>query len=146
MFVTDRLGEAALALSLSGLTHAVLYAGLLAVFAGSLRRGQEPVVARFARSIHGDLPADVAAYTRAATVAWCMFCAGQLTTSAILFMMARREVWSLFVNVLDLPLLATMFAAEYAWRRLRLPDRSHIGFVATIRIFARRSAVMSRGG
>jgi uncharacterized membrane protein len=138
--------DAALILPLAGLGHTVLYAALLVAFGWSLRPGREPIVARFARIVHGELPPDVAAYTRTATVAWCLFSAGQLAASGILFAIAPREVWSLFVNVLDLPLLGLMFAGEYVCRRLRFPDRAHIGLLATVRAFARRDAMLSRAG
>jgi uncharacterized membrane protein len=128
---------------LSGLTHAVLYTSLLTIFALSLRRGQEPMVTRFARRIHGEVPGEVAMHGRHATIAWCMFFAGQLLVSATLISLASRNTWSLFVNVLDWPLLLTMFVFDYLWRRLRFPHRRHVGVVTTLRTFARRDVLLS---
>ena len=84
------------------------------------------------------LPRGVAVYTRRVTQAWSLFFAGQLVTSAALLAFAPRPVWSLFVNVLDLPLVALMFVAEYACR-LRLVSREHrVGPLAALRAFGRR--------
>jgi uncharacterized membrane protein len=128
---------------LSGLSHAALYISLLIIFALSLRRSQEPIVTRFARRIHGELPGEVAQHGRHATIAWCMFFAGQLLMSVTLISLASRDTWSLFVNVLDWPLLLTMFVFDYLWRRLRFPHRRHIGLVTTLRSFARRDVLLS---
>jgi hypothetical protein len=129
---------------LSGLTHAVLYTSLLMIFALSLRPSQEPIVTRFARRIHGEVPGEVAMHGRDATIAWCMFFAGQLLVSATLISLASRNTWSLFVNVLDWPLLLTMFVFDYLWRRLRFPHRHHISLIMTLRSFARRDVLLSR--
>lgn len=146
VFITGRLGGTISVLAVSGLAHTVLYAGLLTAFGRSLFRGREPLVARFARRVHGELPPEIAAYARGATIAWCVFCGGQLVASALLFMLASGEVWSMFVNVLDLPLLALMFASEYGCRRLWFPHRAHIGLVTTVLTFARRDKVMWHDG
>jgi uncharacterized membrane protein len=146
VFVSGRLGGTTSVLVLSGLAHTVLYAGLLVAFGGSLLRGREPLVARFARRVHGELPAEIALYARGATIAWCVFCGGQLVASALLFVLASRDAWSVFVNILDLPLLALMFASEYVCRRLWFPHRAHIGLVTTILTFARRDQVMWHDG
>ena len=117
----------------SGLSHAVLYGSLLVLFAGSLRPGQTPLVSLLARRIRGTLSPAIAVYTRRVTIVWCGFCALQLLASAALFVLAPRTVWSLFVNVLDTPLLAALFAGEYLVRRWRLPAEQHSPFLATLR-------------
>lgn len=50
---------------------------------------------------------------------WCGFGVAQVAVSALLLALGRIALWSVFVNLLDLPLLATVFAAEYALRRWR---------------------------
>jgi uncharacterized membrane protein len=117
----------------SGVSHALLYSGLLALFAGSLRPGRTPLVSVLARRIRGRLSPAVALYTRHVTIVWCWFCIAQLVGSAMLLLMASHAVWSLFVNVLDTPLLAALFAGEYLMRRWRLPAEQHSPFMATLR-------------
>ena len=129
---------------LSGLTHTILYTSLLMIFALSLRSSQEPIVTRFARRIHGEVPSEVAMHGRDATIAWCIFFAGQLLVSATLISLASRNTWSLFVNVLDWPLLFAMFVFDYLWRRLRFPHRRHIGLITSLRSFTRRDVLLSR--
>lgn len=106
--------------SLSALTHWSLYTALLTGFALTLRPGHEPLITAMARRLHGLTP-EMARYTRKVTIAWALFFALQLSLSIGLFCFAPLTVWSFFVNILDLPLVAAMFAAEYAIR-LRVLD------------------------
>ena len=122
----------------SGLTHATLYGALLVLFARSLRTGGDDLVTGLARRFQNPLPPCVAAYTRGVTLAWCGFFALQLAGSATLLAVAPRAVWSLFVNVLDLPLVGLMFVAEFGCRRLLLRAESSVGLLEAIRAFSTR--------
>jgi uncharacterized membrane protein len=123
----------------SALAHWAIYTTLLLTFALTLRPGREPLISAMARRMHGGLSGEMAAYTRRVTIAWSVFFAAQLLTSVILFCFAPLVVWSFFVNILDLPLVAAMFAAEYAVRLrvLRDPPRHSLaailGMVAAVR-------------
>ena len=123
----DSLGVAAV----SGLTHASVNLVLLWYFARTLRAGDEALVTRLARRVHGSLAPRLAVYTRRVTVAWAMFFAAQVAVSIVLFAFAPLELWSMYVNLLNVPLIALMFAAEHLYRRLRFPDhpRASIGRV-----------------
>jgi len=105
--------------------HTVVYTALLAAFGLSLRPGRVALVTVLAGKLHGAIPDDMAAYTRGVTWAWCGFFGAQLATSLALFLWAPIAAWSLFVNVLGLPLIILMFAAEHAYRmvHLRNPPR-----------------------
>lgn len=127
-----------------GIPHAVIYASLLWLFGHTLRHGVEPLVTRLARRVHGTLPPAMAAYTRRVTVAWCIFFTAQLAVSALLFSFASLSIWSLFVNVLNLPLLALMFAGEYVYRSLRHREFPHASFLDGIRAFANDAAPSSQ--
>jgi uncharacterized membrane protein len=96
----------------TGLPHALTYSGLLILFGRTLRPGQMPLVTRLSRQMHGPLPAAVDRYTRRVTWAWCLFCVGQLAGSALLYWLAPLAWWSVFVNILNTPLLAVMFLGE----------------------------------
>jgi uncharacterized membrane protein len=118
--------------SAAALMHWGLYTSLLASFAFTLRRGHTPLITAMAYRLHGaDIPAELVTYTRRVTIAWCFFFAGQLTTSVLLFCFAPLTAWSFFVNVLDIPLVAVMFAAEYAVRIrvLRDPPRHSLSTI-----------------
>jgi uncharacterized membrane protein len=108
--------------AMSGIPHALAYAGLLATFGASLFRGREAVLTGLVRRLRGPLPPMLLGYTRRVTAAWCAFFAAQLTVSLALFVFAPLETWSFFVNVLNVPLVLAMFAAEYAYRLWRFPD------------------------
>jgi len=103
----------------SAIPHTIAYLSVLAVFAASLAPGRKAIVTVFAERSRGELPPAVVLYTRRVTRAWCLFCAGQLLGSLSLLLFAPAEVWSMFVNLLNLPLLAAMFCGEFAWRKWR---------------------------
>ncbi len=116
----------------AALMHWVLYASLLASFALTLRRGHTPLITAMAYRLHGaDIPAELIVYTRRVTIAWSLFFAAQLSTSIILFCFAPLTAWSFFVNILDIPLVVAMYAAEYAVRIRVLRDPPRHSF-ATI--------------
>ena len=100
----------------SALTHWGIYSGLLLTFALTLRPGHEPLITAMARKMHGDIPEELARYTRRVTIAWCCFFGAQLAISITLFCAAPLVVWSFFVNILDIPLVVAMFSAEYMCR------------------------------
>jgi uncharacterized membrane protein len=87
-----------------------------------------------ARKLHGTISEEVRIYTRQATYAWCVFFAMQLTISVVLFLFAPLVVWSFFVNVLDLPLVAAMFAGEYLFRIhwLKNPPRHSLSAILSM--------------
>jgi len=58
-------------------------------------------------------------YTRRVTWAWCWFFLAQLVGSFTLLLLAPLSVWSLFVNVCNLPLIGVMLCAEYVYRQWR---------------------------
>jgi uncharacterized membrane protein len=117
------------------LPHLAIYLLLLAWFGGSLRAGREPLVTYMARHVHETMSAELLAYTRRVTAAWCVFFLAMALTSGALFVRAPAETWSLFANVLNMPLVAAMFVAEYLWRRLRHPELSQATIPMMIRSF-----------
>ncbi len=114
----ERLGLAAS----SGISHAAANFFLLWYFGSTLARGREPLITRFARRVHGALQPAMERFTRQLTVAWCAFFAAQLIASVLLYAFAPLNAWSLFINLLNLPLLALMFGGQSVYRRLCYPD------------------------
>jgi len=115
----------------SALAHWCLYLSLLATFALTLRRGHTPLITGMAYRLQGTLSDEMIRYTRSVTIAWSLFFAAQLLTSISLFCFAPLTAWSVFVNLLDIPLVVTMFAVEYAVRLrvLRNPPRHSVRMV-----------------
>ena len=125
----------------TGLPHAAANGLLLWWFARTLRDGSEPLITRVARRVHGTLSTPIVSYTRKVTIAWCAFFAGQIAVSAVLFLLAPLETWSLFVNVLNLPLVVLMFAGEYLVRVTSHPEHPRASIAATLRAFAKAEPV-----
>jgi len=107
------------------------------LFGGTLRAHREPLVAGFARRIHGPLPPAMARYARQVTVAWTAFFVAMATTSVLLFAFAPLAAWSWFANLLTWPLVAVVFVGEYAVRRWRLPQFEHATLLEGARAFWR---------
>ena len=125
----------------TGLPHAAANGLLLWWFGRTLRDGSEPLVTRVARRVHGSLPAPIVSYTRKVTIAWCAFFAVQIAVSAVLFLLAPLETWSLFVNVLNLPLVVLMFSGEYLVRVTSHPEHPRASLAATVRAFTKADPV-----
>lgn len=112
-------------------TNALLGVG----FGRSLAAGRVPLCTRVAAITHGEPSAALRAYTRRVTVAWTLFFAVVAATSVALFAFAPLGVWSTFANLLTFPLVALMFAAEYAVRLRALPPEDRGGILDAIRAY-----------
>lgn len=124
-----------------GVPHATAYLFLLWFFGHTLVRGREPLITRLARRVHGALPQYMETYTRRVTLAWCVFFAAQVAVSVLLFLFATLNTWSLFVNLLNFPLLALMFAGEYLYRIIRYRDYPHASIPMAIQAFTKDVAL-----
>jgi uncharacterized membrane protein len=105
-----------------GLPHLVTNLFLLWFFARTLKDGREPLITSIARRIHGSLTPDIEIYTRRVTIAWSLFFALQIAISLGLYIFASLEAWSMFINILNAPLIVLMFVCEYSYRILRYRD------------------------
>lgn len=132
-------------LAVSASSHTLIYGGLFAFFARTLRPGHIDLCTAMATRLRGALTPEMAAYTRNVTIAWCAFFALQLAASLALALFASAQAWSLFVNVLEWPLVACMFLAELAVRRLRFKSYDHVGIAETVRAFAGQRSTRSGG-
>ena len=124
-------------LAVSGVSHLAINSLLLALFGGTLLPGRTPLVVAMGRRIDPSFTPALARYARQVTWAWCGFFAGQIAGSALLLALAPVAVWSLFVNILDLPLVAAMFVAEDLVRRMRFPDHPHVSLPDLVRAVRR---------
>ena len=138
----QRLGLAAA----YGIPHAAIYLFLLWFFGHTLWRGKEPLVTRLARRVHGTLTPEMEAYTRGVTIAWCVFFAAQILISALLFKFASLNAWSLFISVLNFPLLALMFGGEYAYRMAFHRNFPHASILDAIQSFSEDAARSKSAG
>lgn len=121
-----------------GVWHASMNLFLLWFFARTLQPGSEPLISRISRFLNGGAMApEIAVYTRNVTIAWSLFFAAQLLGSALLFLFAPLVVWSLFINVLNAPLLAAMFIVEYIIRILLHPNHARSSILQVIAVFTK---------
>lgn len=111
--------------------------GLMAwVFGRTLYPPHEALITQLARRIHRtDFTPRIAYYTRQVTWAWVVFFLLMALVSIILFAAAPLEVWSFFINVMYLPMLALMFGLEYAVRRYCLRGIDHLSIIQGIAVY-----------
>jgi uncharacterized membrane protein len=110
-----------------------LLLGLL--FGRSLLQARRPLCTVFAELVHERMTPAVIRYTRQVTVAWTLFFLAMAAISVLLFFLAPIEAWSLFVNILTLPLVALMFIVENEARKRILPPEDNVGIFAAVRAF-----------
>ena len=118
----------------AGLSHGLLYGGLLLLFGLTLRPGRVPLVTRIAARVNARLTPGMIRYTRSVTRAWCLFFAGQIGMSVVLAWLAPGA-WTWFVTGLHAPLNLVMAAAEYALRCWRFRGEPHSRIADMVRAF-----------
>jgi len=115
------------------LQHFGMNAALAAMFGRTLRRGHTPLCSQFAAAVRGPLSPELQRYTRRVTQAWTLFFALTAAVSAVLFAAAPMTTWSNFANLGTPVLVALMFVAESACRRLAMPGMAHAGVLEAVR-------------
>jgi uncharacterized membrane protein len=127
-------------LALAALPHTAAYLFMLWLFGRTLLGGREPIITRVARRVRGTLPPELETYTRRLTAAWCVFFAGQLAVSALLFGFDSVENWSFFVSVLNFPLVALMFVGDWLYRVVRYPHLPQSSIAKAVKAFVQDRA------
>lgn len=109
--------------------HAGVHALLAIVFGRTLLPGEVPLATRVARAVLPSMPPEVVRYSRSVTVAWTVYFIAMTALSVVLFFGASTAAWSAFATLVSGPLVAVMFALEFALRRRVLPA-SHCASIA----------------
>ena len=117
------------------LQHFGVNSALALIFGRTLTAGRRPLITVLAAFVHEAMTPELIRYTRQVTLAWALFFAACSTISAGLFFLGPIEAWSVFANILSLPLIGLMFLAENEVRKRTLPKRDLVGLKATVRAF-----------
>lgn len=117
------------------LQHVGMQLILFMTFGRTLIAGRQPLCTRFAEAVHAPLTPQHELYARQVTVAWTLFFAAMALTSTLLFFLAPLASWSIFANFLTLPLVTSMFIAEYRVRKWVLPDIQNAHILDAVRAF-----------
>lgn len=106
------------------------------IFGRTLFGGRQPLVTYFASFVHRPTMSPlVARYTRQVTLGWTVFFLVMATLSILLFMLAPVETWSIFANLLSMPLITCMFIGEYLVRRRVVPAHERTSIAGSIRAY-----------
>jgi uncharacterized membrane protein len=94
------------------------------LFGRTLIGERQALVTQFAlMAHHGVISPAKARYTRQVTIAWTAFFLLTATVSTVLFWLPLPTAWSIFANLLTIPLIGLMFMAEHIVRhRVLAPD------------------------
>ena len=131
--------EAGWAARLMYLPPVLIPLSVLALFARSLRPGQQPLVSVVARQIRGaELPPELATHTRRVTQCWVWLLAILALGALLLAIFASAEIWSLMTNVVMYLILGSAFVIEYGYRRWRYRHLQHEGFATLIATLVRQ--------
>ena len=117
------------------LQHVSINGALGLVFGRSLVMQRRPLCTVLAEVVHEKMTPALVRYTRQVTVAWTLFFVLCAVISALLFFLAPIEAWSVFANILMLPLVGAMFIVENEVRKRVLPPQDHVGVLAAVRAF-----------
>ncbi len=117
------------------LQHVGMQLVLFMTFGRTLIAGRQPLCTRFAYAVHAQVTPQHEAYARQVTLAWTLFFAAMALTSTLLFFLAPLATWSVFANLLTLPLVALMFIGEYWIRRWALPEMRHMRILDALRAY-----------
>jgi uncharacterized membrane protein len=115
------------------LQHFGVNVALALVFGRTLTGGRGPLVTMVAAMAHKEMSPHLIRYTRQVTVAWTLFFLGSAVISAGLFFFAPIDAWSVFANILSLPLMGIMFLVENEVRKRTLPKSDQVGLIGTVR-------------
>ena len=145
----------------------ILVNGFMAwLFGHTLRPGQQPLIERIIRALHGghdDIDSTIIGYARRLTIAWTTLFIALATVNFALAALATPgglllatgitppttvplEVWSLFANVINYLVVGAMFAVEFQIRRRRFPQQSYRGFFDFLRRLSGVSAIFRPTG
>ncbi len=108
------------------LPHVLFNLALMILFGHTLLPGREPLITLFARRVHGTVPPEIVAYTAQVTWLWTLFFAATAVLSLLLYHFAPLQVWSVFANVLSLPLVILVFVGEYIFRLYHIRNFPHV--------------------
>lgn len=86
----------------------------LVLFAGSLR--ERPIIERFARMKHPNLPPEGVRWCRKVTVVWCVFFVLNGSAALATVLSGDRDLWTLYNGFVSYLLMGLLFAGEWLLR------------------------------
>jgi uncharacterized membrane protein len=114
--------------------HLAVHLLLATYFGASLLPHRVPVATRIARAVLPSLSPAVRTYSRRVTQCWAAYFVLVAASSLAIYLYAR-PAWAAFAMVTSGPLVALLFALEFAVRRIVLPARDCASMADTVRGF-----------
>jgi uncharacterized membrane protein len=121
------------------LQHGALHGALAWSFAITLRGGATPLITALAQGLHARLHQEFTPamhhYTRRLTAAWAAYFVGMVVVSALLYLLAPWQAWSLFCNVVTPAAAAGFFVVEHLLRYRRHPEFARVSLRAAFEAY-----------
>lgn len=127
------------------LQHVGMNVALGLFFGRTLINGREPLCTHFASLVHERMSPELIRYSGQITAAWTLFFFSMAAVSALLYFLAPTEAWSIFANLLSLPLVVSMFVGDAIARRFTLPPEDRLGLSSTIAAYRKSMAMRAAG-
>nr|UXE46147.1 hypothetical protein Hi04_10k_c5801_00005 [uncultured bacterium] len=96
---------------------------MMAFFGRTLRAGSEPLITRISRAMRGGvISEEVRTYTRKVTILWVTMFGLLALESSLLAIFAPPRIWSLFTNLIDYLIIASVLTVEFFYHTRRYPN------------------------
>lgn len=107
---------------------------LLWLFGRSLGQGRTALISQVAEAYHGELPKQLALYTRRLTLIWTVYFAIFASSVFYLGFINTASNWSFYLNLSNYIIIALLVGGEYLLRIYRFKDIQHPSFISFIRL------------
>ena len=106
----------------------LIFISLFMLFSQSLRKGETPLITRYAMLLGDKLEERHLRYNRSLTRVWAIFLLSMAAISIILAIFFSMDTWSLFTHVISYGLIAALFIIEFSYRKYHFAGEIEGGF------------------
>ncbi len=121
------------------LQHAGIHLVLTIVFANSLRGERLSLIGGVATRVHGQLTAEMQAYTRRVTISWVVYFFLMTLASVAVYLLFSWTVWSFLANIATPLMIAILFVGEFLLRYWLHPEFERATLMDAARAYSRTS-------
>lgn len=107
---------------------------LVWLFGRSLIGDRLSIISEVAKAYHGELPPQLAIYTRRLTLTWAVYFALFAISVFYLGFVSQGSRWSFYINLVNYVIIATLLVGEYLLRISLFKDLEHPSFIGFIRL------------
>ncbi len=103
-------------------------------FIRTLLPGQVPLVTDIGERARGPLSDAMKRYTRGVTLMWAVSLVIMGCWAILIPIFGTIDLWSIFTNIVNQVLVASLFFGEFVYRKMKFQDHDHPSFIEYIKI------------